>query len=401
MEKITIFGEADQPSLQQLVQSAEKGDFAVLCADHHLGYSHPIGGAVAYENHISPSGVGFDIACGNKAVMTNLKTKEVDTGRVMDDIQRLISFGIGTRNKLKADHSVIEKIAHASFNPQRKLWQTAKEQLGTVGGGNHYVDIFDDENGNLWVGVHFGSRGFGFKTAMGFLALAQGCDFTERVKEPSVNSPPVIFEVNSSMGLDYIEAMKLAGEYAYAGRDIVVETVLKLLGAKPIYEVHNHHNFAWHEEHFGKKYWVVRKGCTPAFPGQQGFVGANMEDYSVILEGIDSELSKKALYSTVHGAGRVMSRRKAIGKTKWKKGNDGVRRQVVIQPGLIDYKSVVQRLSKKGIELRGGAADEAPEAYKSLQAVLDKHEGTIKILHWLKPVGVAMAGEGDVDPYKD
>lgn len=203
------------------------------------------------------------------------------------------------------------------------------------------------------------------------------------------------------MGIDYIQAIELAGKYAYAGRDIVVDTVLDILGTQATYEVHNHHNFAWREEHFGRDYWVVRKGCTPAFPGQKGFIGSNMFDTSVIIEGVDSPDSADGLYSTVHGAGRVMSRRKAKGKTKWVKGKSGRRRIITTKPGVVDFRKTQDKARALGIELRGGGADESPECYKSLEEVLKYQGNTIRILHKLKPVGVAMAGDDDFDPYID
>ena len=113
--------------------------------------------------------------------------------------------------------------------------------------------------------------------------------------------------------------MKLAGRYAYAGRNWVCEKVASLLHCNILDEIHNHHNFAWEEQHFGQKMWVIRKGATPAFPGQRGFVGGSMGDISVIIEGVESEESVHALYSTVHGAGRVMSRTAAAGKRRWKR----------------------------------------------------------------------------------
>src|SRR5690606_19259789 len=127
---------------------------------------------------------------------------------------------------------------------------------------------------------------------------------------------PTLFDTRTDLGQAYIAAMQLAGDYAYAGRDVVTDKVLSILGAHAEEEIHNHHNYAWQENHFGRDYWVVRKGCTPAFPGQAGFVGASMGGTSVSLEGQDTEESRRALASTVHGAGRVMSRRAAIGKTK-------------------------------------------------------------------------------------
>ena len=134
-----------------------------------------------------------------------------------------------------------------------------------------------------------------------------------------MDSPPVLLEVGSELGDAYVAAMELAGEYAYAGRDVVVDKVLEILGAEAVHEVHNHHNFAWREEHFGRTYWVIRKGCTPARPGQEGFVGGSMGDESVILEGVESPENEQALYSTVHGAGRVMSRSQAAGRFRRRK----------------------------------------------------------------------------------
>jgi tRNA-splicing ligase RtcB (3'-phosphate/5'-hydroxy nucleic acid ligase) len=284
MTTIKTFGSVDERSLKQLERCMEAGDaaFGVLCADHHVGYSQPIGGGIAYEGYVSPSGVGYDIGCGNKAARTDLTRADLDVlggvEPIMREIVSRISFGMGVPAQERVDHPVLEKILKAEFHPQRKLVQLAQSQLGTVGSGNHYVNLMEDEDGWVWVGVHFGSRGFGHKTASGFLALAEGKRFDERAVEGEMDSPPVLLEVGSELGDAYVSAMELAGEYAYAGRDVVVDKVLEILGAQAVHEVHNHHNFAWREEHFGRTYWVIRKGCTPARPGQEGFVGASMGD---------------------------------------------------------------------------------------------------------------------------
>src|SRR5688500_510150 len=166
---IRIFGDHDERTIGQLERcvSAEEGARGVLCADGHLGYSAPIGGVMAYREHVSPSGVGYDIGCGNKAVLTDLRADDVrpDVPRLMDRIVSEISFGMGRKNDDPVDHSVLDEIRTAPFGPQRKLHALAASQLGTVGAGNHYVDLFEDETGAVWVGVHFGSRGFGHKTA--------------------------------------------------------------------------------------------------------------------------------------------------------------------------------------------------------------------------------------------
>lgn len=403
MPLLHIFGSEliDQQSIDQIKRCVGEEDLAVLTADAHYGYGHPIGGVVAYKNKISLSGVGFDIACGNKAVRTDLLAKDVDLSNIMDEIVRRISFGVGRPNNEPVDHEVFDQINRATFKPQQKLVQLAREQLGTVGSGNHYVDLFEDESGYLWIGVHFGSRGFGHKTAMGFIALSQGLRFEDRAKEGSMDAPPILFHVSSEIGQDYLDAMHLAGEYAYAGRDVVVAKVLDILQTKATYSVHNHHNFAWKENHFGEEYWVVRKGCTPAFPDQQSFVGSTMFDESVVLEGLHGEASQQGLFSTVHGAGRVMSRNEAAGKKKWIRGSDGRKSPVTVGTGKVNFELVKQEAKNRGIELRGGAADEAPQCYKKLEDVLDSHRDTIRILHRLRPIGVAMAGAEVNDPYKD
>jgi tRNA-splicing ligase RtcB len=408
MKNIKIFGEIiiDNQAIEQLKTCTGEEDYGVLTADAHVGYGHPIGGAIAYKNQISLSGVGFDIACGNKAVRTDILAEEIDIKWVMNHIASTISFGMGRANNENVEHPVIDKIRNlgvkTSKNYKQMLYQLARDQLGTVGSGNHFVDLFKDEEGYLWIGVHFGSRGFGHKITTGFMAISQGLAFDDRAKEGGMFSKPILFNVGSETGIDYIQCLQVAGEYAYAGRDWVVNKVLEILGKPQVtYEVHNHHNFAWRENHFGEEYWVVRKGCTPAFPGQQGFVGSNMFDTSVIVEGTDSSESERGLYSTVHGAGRVMSRRQAAGKTRFQKGPDGKKRKVQLTRGLVDYHLTRAKARKLGIELRGGGADESPECYKKLEEVLHHQGETIKVLHKLTPIGIAMAGEEIFDPYKD
>lgn len=399
MNPLTIFGEPiiDVNSIEQIRRCfSAPEDRGALTADAHYGYGHPIGGVVAYRDKISLSGVGFDIACGNKACQTNIRAADIDTEKVMDAIFKQIGFGIGRPNPQPIDHPVFDEISKAGFKPQRAMMKLAMEQLGTVGSGNHFIDLFEDEEGWLWIGVHFGSRGFGHRTTMGFIALSKGKRFDEHAPEGGMDAPPILFDADSALGQDYLAAMRLAGEYAYAGRDTVVEKVLEILGAQSVLEVHNHHNFLWEEEHFGEKYYVVRKGATPAFPGQYGFVGATMGDTSVIIRGIDSDKSRDGLYSTVHGAGRVMSRNQAAGKKRWRNG-----KIEYLSAGVVDWITVKKSLKSQGIVLRGGGADEAPECYKKLEEVLAYHEGTIEVVHRLRPIGVAMAAPDMYDPYKD
>lgn len=399
IDGINVWGDADEATLAQAKCIASHGDVAgvALMADNHKGYSQPIGGVVAYRNMVSPSGVGYDIGCGNKAVRTDLRASELSESSlryIMDDIHRTISFGVGRKNAKPVDHALFDSPTWNDVLYLAPLKRLAHDQLGTVGSGNHYVDLFvDGSDGYVWVGVHFGSRGFGHKTASGFLNLAAGRKFDDKAPGESMDQPPTLLSLDSEVGQQYMAAMNLAGEYAYAGRDYVVGEVLRILGAQATFAVHNHHNFAWKETHNGEELIVVRKGATPNFPDQLGFVGGSMGDYSVILKGRSTDESASAFYSTVHGAGRVMSRTQAAGKMNWKtRQRSG---------GAISPEQMYEAVKAFGVELRGAGVDESPFVYRRLMDVLNAHSNTVEIVHVLKPIGVCMAGGDEFDPYKD
>ena len=384
IEDIPVFGEVDVSAFAQIKNAQETGAYKVaLMGDHHVGYGVPIGGVVAYHELISPSGVGYDIACGNKAILTDARAENVrqKIRTIMDDVFKTISFGVGRTNNEDVDHELFDDPLWEANSVMKSLKDKARAQLGTVGSGNHYVNIMTDEKDRVWVGVHFGSRGLGHGIASYYI---------DQAKQLGNDRHYITWlHQGSDLGQEYIACMELAGRYAYAGRDWVCARVAKILGAKTLDEVHNHHNFAWREKHSGDDLWVVRKGATPAFPGQRGFVGATMAEPSVILEGVDSEVSAATLYSTVHGAGRVMSRTKAKGNKK--KGIEGQ----------VSRSNMDNWVRKAKVELRGADVDEAPQCYKRLDEVLRYHDGTVRVLHQLTPVGVAMAGKEVFDPYKD
>jgi tRNA-splicing ligase RtcB len=390
INNIPVWGEPLLDAVAQAEVVAREAEAVALMADHHIGYAMPIGGVAAYDGAISPSGVGFDISCGNKAVLLDAPVYEVqrNISPIMDDIWRSISFGIGRKNAETVDHPLFYDDPAWDIAEVRRHRRMAQEQLGTVGSGNHYVDLFIDEQNRVWCGVHFGSRGLGHHLASFYIKAGGGKD--------GMNVPPVVLRADSELGQEYIAAMELAGRYAYAGRDWVCQKVARILGAQIVDEVHNHHNFAWRETHGGKELWVVRKGATPAFPGQRCFVGGTMAEPAVILEGIASEESQATLYSTIHGAGRVMSRTRAAGKKKWVKG-----RPITVTEGEVSRKMMMNWVKGAGVTLRGAGTDESPHCYKRLSEVLEYHRNTVRILHTLKPIGVAMAGEDELDPYKD
>lgn len=403
IDGVRIWGNPEEGALAQARTCARTGHVVqtLLMADHHQGYSQPIGGVVVYDGQISPSGVGYDIACGNKAVRTPLLAADIKPRLVeyMDAVARSISFGIGRINQEKVDHALFDDPDWAVYRAvgkqvHDKLKALARDQLGTVGSGNHFVDLLEEAGtGRLWIANHFGSRGFGHKTASGFLNLAAGRGFLDSAPGEKLEQPPVLLDLDSELGDMYERAMKLAARYAHAGRDYVTEQVLAILGTEADLEVHNHHNYAWREVHNGKEAVVVRKGATPSAPGQLGFIGGSMGDVSVIVKGKDTDENRDAYYSTVHGAGRIMSRTQAAGRMNWKtRTRSG---------GQITKEQMLEAVRAFGVELRGAGTDESPFVYRKLQQVLEAHAGTVEVLHVLRPIGVCMAGADEFDPYKD
>jgi tRNA-splicing ligase RtcB len=374
---LTVFGRHDDATLAQMRNCMALGNVVggVICADGHLGYAQPVGGVIAYEGQISISGVGFDIGCGNMAVRLDTPFRAIEdrVGTIIKDVARTISFGIGRSNEERVEHALFDDADAWRESDMGAYRQKAEAQLGTVGSGNHYVDLMRDEAGFVWIGVHFGSRGLGHTSATRYLKAAGGKD--------GMHVPPAVIDEDAELGRRYIAAMQLAGRYAYAGREWVVERVRRIVGGSVTDTVHNHHNYAWRENHGGRDLWVVRKGATPAFPGQRGFVGGSMGDDAVIVEGVDSKAARASFYSTVHGAGRLFGRKEA--KRRF---------------GRAEMDSWLQ---KRGVTLIGADLDESPMAYRRLPEVIAQHSGTIRVLHTLRPFAVAMAGDREFDPFKD
>lgn len=400
----TILGAHDAVTLAQIRDVASCAEHAALLPDGHLGYVMPIGGVAAYLDQVSVVGVGFDIACGNLAIRTDLTraTLPADLGPIADALFASISFGVGVANTAgdaPRDHPLFDddpgwEALDSVGAPLERLRDRARSGLGSVGGGNHYVDLFEGDDGWVWLGVHFGSRGLGHAIATGFINLSHGHGWAQRAPERER-----LLDLPSELGQAYWAAMTLAGRYAYAGREWVAAKALATIGAEAREAVHNHHNFAWRERHFGRDLVVVRKGSTPAFPGQRGFIGGSMGDDAVIVRGAaglagdEADLQRRLLFSTVHGAGRVMGRRQAKGK------RDG--RGRVLRPGAIEPAAMRAWLDRRDVVVRGGDVDEAPQAYRRLDDVIAACAATIVTERRLRPLVVCMAPAGTRDPYRD
>lgn len=398
-QTLLVFGRPDDATRNQMLNAMKHPSVmaGVLSADAHKGYGVPIGATIAYDGYVSPTGVGFDIGCGNVAHRTAVRAEHIrnDMPKIMDAVMQKIEFGIGRESQW---HS--EKDYFFDMLDEHPAWELgicssnealAYSQFGTVGGGNHYVDILEDQFGYVWISNHFGSRGFGHKIAAHFIKEGGGKD--------GIDADPVLLKENSTIGEDYIAAMDLAGEYASYGRLYVAHRVLEILGARPTAEVVNHHNYAWREKLDGIHTWVIRKGATPCYPSSNCYIGGSMAEGAVIVTGIDTEVLRDSLYTLPHGAGRAMSRTEAKGKpAKYNKGTGETRPAL---SGKITEEMMLETMRERGIELRGGDVDEDYRAYKRLDEVLAYHQNTHRVSYQLTPMGVAMAPKWIKDPYKD
>ena len=395
---IKLFGDIDEKALEQMrfCLSVDGVIDGALMADNHMGYSAPIGSVIVMESDkIVPGWVGYDIGCGIRAVRTDLKFYDQSISEwqsfAKHIYQDVISFGIGGKNEVSVEHELFDSDlwAHEFFAP---LKEKAQKQLGTIGSGNHFVDFLFDANGCVWIMTHFGSRGFGHSVASGFINLGEGKKFFDKISGEKEGVAPKVYSTETELGALYFNAMQLAGEYAYAGRDWVVETIAAEMGANIVESVHNHHNFAWVENHNGSDVMVIRKGATPLYTDSLSVVGGSMGDISVVISAKETNLYYEGYRSAMHGAGRVMSRTQAAGKLNRKTG--------VRSGGLISVEKMHDALSEYGVTLFGGGTDESPFVYRSLTDVVNAYD-YVDVKHQLRPFVVMMAGIDVFDPYKD
>jgi tRNA-splicing ligase RtcB (3'-phosphate/5'-hydroxy nucleic acid ligase) len=363
---------------------ARKG---ALMPDAHVGYGLPIGGVLATENAIIPYAVGVDIACRMRISIFSLDEKALKKHHeflkeVLIDETR---FGAGSHFKEgeRWPHPVLEHPDWAATNLLKGLRKTAIEQLGTSGGGNHFVewgtftldkpaeDLGIKEAGTyLALLSHSGSRGVGARIAEHYSELAMN-------QHPTLDSEVkhlAWFEMDSALGQEYWLAMQLAGEFAAANHQVIHERIAQATGYTLLATVENHHNFAWKEMVDGKELIVHRKGATPAGTGVLGIIPGSMGDAGYVVRGKGSEAS---LQSASHGAGRKLSRRQA------KKS--------------ISRGEIQSYLKPRGIELIGGDVDESPHAYKNIKRVMEAQTDLVEIIGEFMPRIVRMAGDGSSD----
>ena len=345
-----------------------------LMPDAHQGYGLPIGGVLATDNAVIPYGVGVDIGC--RMCLTIYGEDETYFKRNQSALKKSLiehtAFGTGIGPKVAWDDEVLENPLFNEIQLVKGLKDTAANQIGSSGGGNHFVewgiaDFFDPclglEGRYLAILTHSGSRGLGANIANHYTKIAK-----EKCKLPKGIEHLAYLDLNSEEGQEYWLAMNLAGDYASACHDHIHRKLAKSLGLTEMYRIENHHNFAWKEQLNGKDVIVHRKGATPAGKGVLGIIPASMLEAGYIVMGKGDELS---INSASHGAGRVMSRTQ--GNNTFTMG--GIKKQ----------------LKSNGIELIGGGPDEAPGVYKNIEKVMSNQVSLVDVLGRFYPKIVRMA----------
>lgn len=359
MNPYKIFADVLEDGALQQFTEAMAQPFVIrgsLMPDAHQGYSLPIGAVVATDNFVVPAWVGYDIGCGMCAVPTSFTRKNVELhGQdIYQGILRSIPVGFSHNQKDTAwDHAGLPRTAEMAeiFN------KNGLRQLGSLGGGNHFIEIGHDESDRIWVIIHSGSRGIGHAAARHYMKLASG---TSKAKEGHFG-----FATDSAEGRDYITDLNFCLAFALENRREIIRRVVREMQhfcagdadwSKLINRNHNHA-----EEKDGM--WIHRKGATHAEEGMMGVIPGNMRDGSFIVEG---KGNPEALWSSSHGAGRVLGRKKA--------------------KQTLDADVFVTQM--QGIVSGAGedTLDEAPEAYKNIFEVMDLQKDLVKVLHHVLPI---------------
>lgn len=366
----------DEASIKQM-QTALEMPCAVsgaLMPDAHLGYGLPIGGVLALDNAVCPYAVGVDIACRMKMSIWDTENDAFSAQDLGGILEKSTFFGVGRENNLGYNHKVLgsHRWNTSLLGP---LFEKAKRQLGTSGSGNHFAefgvltpDLDWTLPNKLYLALmtHSGSRGTGAAVCNHYSKLAKAL-------HPELGDLGY-FELGTTLGDEYWEAMSLMGEYAASNHDCIHDTAAKLLKREPVLKIENHHNFAWKENHNGREVIVHRKGATPAGNGVLGIIPGSMGTPAYVVQGLGN---KDSLCSASHGAGRLMSRTQAK-KT-------------------FNLRHELAQLRSRGIFVLSCGADEVPGVYKDIEAVMAAQTDLVQPLAKFDPWVIKMSEDGKAE----
>lgn len=380
--QFSVFGQEhiEEGAMHQMYQAAKLpiSVAGALMPDAHSGYGLPIGGVLATENAVIPYGVGVDIGCRMCLSVFDIDPKELTQREAFftRELGEATLFGSGTQFQQAEDHEVMDNKLFFELPLLKGLHTRAWKQLGSSGSGNHFVEfgvieinekdaVLGIEPG-LYVGLlsHSGSRALGANIANHYTKIAIS---KRRLPQDAKNL--AWLTLDEEEGIEYFKAMNLAADYASACHHVIHAKIAKQLGRKPIKMVENHHNFAWKEMYNGREVIVHRKGATPAGKDILGIIPGSMTAPGFIVKGLGEEAS---VNSAAHGAGRRMSRTRAIASITDKQFRD--------------------ELEKHGVKLLGGGLDEAPFAYKDIEVVMQSQKALVDIVGKFTPKIVKMDG---------
>ncbi len=344
-----------------------------LMADCHEGFGMPIGGVIACNDTIVPNAVGVDIGCGMCAVQTDLPVSSIDADTVrivLNRIRGLVPMGF-SHHKQTQDWDGFDNAPDVAV-VQREL-DSAHKQLGTLGGGNHFIEIQAGSDGFVWLMVHSGSRNFGYKIAKEYHDKALAFCTKRGLELP--DNDLAYLPMDNPMAQEYMAAMNYALLFAAENRagmkDVCCEQLQFETRCGFVREINIHHNFAAEETHYGRTLVVHRKGATRASKGLEGIIPGSMGTSSYIVRGLGNADS---FQSCSHGAGRVMGRNEA-------------NRTLTYEQVRQAMKGIVFDTWPRG---RKGKIDlsEAPQAYKNIDEVIDAQRDLVEVVVKLRPLGV-------------
>lgn len=339
-----------------------------LMPDTHQGYGMPIGGVIACKNVVIPNAVGVDIGCGMSAVKTSLPIDAVNTDllkSIMGKIRDLVPVGFN-HNKVPSDK--MPELPMLQYGVVANQYKSATHQIGSLGGGNHFIEIQKGSDGHIWIMIHSGSRNLGKQVADYYNKVAKELNARWYSSVP-VSADLAFLPTDTEEAHNYITEMNYCLEFSKMNRDIMMERIISCFPIMEILERYNiQHNYARWEHHLGQNVVIHRKGATSAKEGEFGIIPGSQGTSSYIVVGKGNEDS---FMSCSHGAGRKMGRKEAERK--------------------LDLKEEINKLDSQGIihAIRGnGDLDEAAGAYKDISTVMEEQKDLVDIHCELKPMGV-------------